>query len=69
LPSYLTAKGGDQSARSIEGQDLAVLEAVERDLVARSLERHRGRTADAAAELGIHRSTLWRKMKRFRLVG
>jgi PAS domain S-box-containing protein len=68
LPSYLTAKGGDQSARSIEGQDLAVLEAVERDLVVRSLERHRGRTADAAAELGIHRSTLWRKMKRFRLV-
>jgi PAS domain S-box-containing protein len=68
LPSYLTARVADQSARSTEGQDLAVLEAVERDLVARSLERHRGRTADAAAELGIHRSTLWRKMKRFRLV-
>jgi len=68
LPSYLTARVGDQSPRSIEGQDLAVLETVERDLIAGALDRHHGQTARAAAELGIHRSTLWRKMKRFQLV-
>jgi len=68
LPSYLTTRVGDQSPRSIEGQDLAVLETVERDLIAGALDRHHGETARAAAELGIHRSTLWRKMKRFQLV-
>jgi transcriptional regulator of acetoin/glycerol metabolism len=34
-------------------------------LIARALERHDGSTAAAAKELGIHRSTLWRKIKRY----
>ena len=67
LPSYLTGKDREFPADSNlpEGQELAVLEQVERDLIARALERHSGRTAAAARELGIHRSTLWRKMKRY----
>jgi len=67
LPSYLTRKDKEFPADSNlpAGQELAVLEQVERDLIAQALERHSGRTAAAARELGIHRSTLWRKMKRY----
>ena len=67
LPSYL--KGKDEpSAAPVslpEGEDMSVLENVERDIIVRALERHRGRTAAAAKELGVHRSTLWRKIKRY----
>jgi transcriptional regulator of acetoin/glycerol metabolism len=37
----------------------------ERDLLLRTLEEHRWNKGAAAATLGIDRSTLWRKMKRF----
>jgi transcriptional regulator with PAS, ATPase and Fis domain len=67
LPSYLTRKDKEfpPDSNLPAGQELAVLEQVERDLIAQALERHSGRTAAAARELGIHRSTLWRKMKRY----
>ena len=67
LPSYLRSKQIEPPARAkiSEEQDLAVLERVERDLIASALERNGGSTAAAAKELGIHRSTLWRKMKRY----
>jgi PAS domain S-box-containing protein len=69
LPSYLkrTDKEPTALADFPEREDLAVLENIERDLIARALERHAGRTAAAAKELGIHRSTLWRKIKRYGL--
>ena len=67
LPSYLSRKEIEPPPRAklSEEQDLAVLEKVERNLIARALERNGGSTAAAAEELGIHRSTLWRKMKRY----
>jgi PAS domain S-box-containing protein len=67
LPSYLARKHEPSpAAASIpEGEDMSVLENVERDLIVRALDRHGGRTADAAKELGVHRSTLWRKIKRY----
>ena len=67
LPSYLTRKQGvsPTPASLPEGEDMSVLENVERDLIVRTLERHRGRSAAAAKELGVHRSTLWRKIKRY----
>ena len=40
------------------------LEEVEAQAIRRALERHGGRKADAARELGIDPSTLWRKMRR-----
>ena len=67
LPSYLARKHEPSSAAASlpEGEDMSVLDNVERDLIVRALERHRGRTAAAAKELGVHRSTLWRKIKRY----
>jgi PAS domain S-box-containing protein len=69
LPSYLTNKQREPLPRAeiSEEKDLAVLEKVERDLVASALERNGGNTGAAAKELGIHRTTLWRKMKRYHL--
>jgi PAS domain S-box-containing protein len=67
LPSYLKHKHEPSPAPTslTEGEDMSVLDNVERDLIVRALERHRGRTAAAAKELGVHRSTLWRKLKRY----
>lgn len=67
LPSYLKRRyEPSPAAPSIpEGEDMSVLDNVERDLIVRALERNRGRTAAAAKELGVHRSTLWRKIKRY----
>jgi PAS domain S-box-containing protein len=69
LPSYLK-RGQQQNNRQAsvtEQLDLSIVEDVERNVIARALERHRGSTAAAAKELGIHRSTLWRKIKRYGL--
>jgi PAS domain S-box-containing protein len=39
----------------------------ERDVIQEALQRHHGNRAKVADELGMHRSTLWRKMKVYRL--
>ena len=41
------------------------VEEAEVRLIREALARHDGHRGDAAAELGIHPSTLWRKMKRY----
>ncbi len=71
LPSYIVRRHEKIPAPDTlaEGEDLSVLENVERDLIVRALERHRGRTAAAAKDLGVHRSTLWRKIKRYGIAG
>ncbi len=43
------------------------LEQVEREHIRRVLRRHSGNASEAAKSLGISRSTLWRKMKQYRL--
>jgi PAS domain S-box-containing protein len=40
------------------------LKAQEQELINRALEKHRGNRSLAAKELGIHPTTLWRKLKR-----
>jgi PAS domain S-box-containing protein len=40
---------------------------MERQLLAKTLEKHRGNQSAAAKELGIHRTTLWRKAKKLGL--
>lgn len=44
---------------------LTVLEQLERDAIVRTLDRTAGSKVDAAAELGISRSTLYRKLKSY----
>jgi DNA-binding NtrC family response regulator len=48
-------------------RDLGALAAAERAAIARALRLHDGNRTRAAKELGIHRSTLLRKMRRYDL--
>jgi transcriptional regulator with PAS, ATPase and Fis domain len=51
----------------VAGPDLSFdkkLKEQERELIEKALEKHQGRRAPAARELGIHPTTLWRKLKR-----
>ena len=43
------------------------LEQVEREHISRVLKKHGGNVSSSAASLGVSRSTLWRKMKQYRL--
>lgn len=47
----------------LPGSETMTLAQMERDLIRQALSRHRGNRANAARELGIHRTTLYRKMK------
>jgi len=44
------------------------LESFEKQLIQETLEKHNGNKLLTAEELGLHRSTLWRKMKKFDLI-
>jgi transcriptional regulator of acetoin/glycerol metabolism len=39
----------------------------EKEIILKALERNRGNKSRAAIELGMHRSTLWRKIKTLRI--
>ncbi|SNB45704.1 sigma-54 dependent transcriptional regulator [Geobacter sp. DSM 9736] len=57
-------------ASAIEGRDSReVLRGVERDIIVRALEKHKGNRRLAAEELGISRRSLQYKLKDFGLVG
>jgi transcriptional regulator with PAS, ATPase and Fis domain len=43
------------------------LEQVEREHIGRVLRKHGGNVSSSAASLGVSRSTLWRKMKQYKL--
>ena len=43
------------------------IEGMEKDLIRKSLQKHRGRRKDAADELGISERTLYRKIKQYDL--
>ena len=47
---------------------IVVSEQSEKEVIAEALQRHQGNRAEVATELGMHRSTLWRKMKTYGLV-
>ncbi len=60
---------GDRAAPGPPAPDASPvrLEAVERETLRRALRRSQGNIADAARQLGISRSTLYRKMQRYRM--
>jgi PAS domain S-box-containing protein len=62
-PVRVDSNGRDMAS----GPDLTPMEAAEAARIREALERARFRRADAARQLGISRTTLWRKMKQYRL--
>ena len=68
LPSELTDKQPQPSApRAARTKDPLSEAADERSRIQLALEKHDGNRTLAARELGIDRTTLWRKLKRFGL--
>ncbi|MEJ5376473.1 MAG: sigma 54-interacting transcriptional regulator [bacterium] len=64
LPTYLTHSSPSRPVPAVDKPGSMVLREKEKEAIVCVLQRHRGRIASAARDLGIHRSTLWRKMKR-----
>ena len=68
LPRELLA-ASEQSAASNADADMTRLEATERSAILKAIESAHGNLAQAARVLGISRSTLYRKVERYRLEG
>lgn len=64
LPASLTRGRSRPSSAPLCQPGFQILREKEREALLAVLERHKGRISEAAEDLGIHRSTLWRKMKR-----
>ena len=59
-----------EATDAVEGEEAAgSIEEAEVELIREALARHNGHRGKTAAELGIHPSTLWRKMKRYGISG
>ena len=67
LAARTAGPGPDGTADVEDGRDGWSLAAVERDHIRRVLERHRGNATAAARQLGISRTTLWRKLREYGL--
>ena len=63
LPAYLRKK----DLRKNNGRGKKALDEFERELIVETLQKHDGKLQETADEIGIHRATLWRKMKRMRI--
>jgi transcriptional regulator with PAS, ATPase and Fis domain len=69
LPETLQQKIGLRkipASEKITGREPS-LEAVEKDIIYRMLRKNNWSRKLAAAQMGIHPTTLWRKMKRLNL--
>ena len=63
LPKTVLAAAESQKPRH-EGSSITALEV---DAIRSALDRHNGNRTRAAAELGIHRTTLLRKLRKFEM--
>jgi two-component system, NtrC family, response regulator HydG len=57
----------DKGRKTIAGIDTFNLEENEKQLIARAIEKHKGNMSHTARSLGINRSTLYEKIKRYGL--
>lgn len=58
----------DRQPKIVTGDQEKPFEAAETHVIREALERHNGNRMKTAGELGISRNTLWRKMKRLKLL-
>lgn len=63
LPDSVCMRATATLAAAAATASASCLEQLERDAILRALRRHRGRVSAAAQELGIHRATLYRKLR------
>ncbi|MEP7028401.1 MAG: sigma 54-interacting transcriptional regulator [Candidatus Eisenbacteria bacterium] len=66
-PSFFTPQFLEAGRTAEEARDAWSLDEVERDHIARVLKRQKGNVTNAARQLGISRTTLWRKMNKYNL--
>jgi len=66
LPENLVDSGARTPAASVRGAT-GGLQDLEKGVIEQTLERYGWDREQAARELGMHRSTLWRKMKRYEI--
>ena len=57
----------ESGAPNEDARDSWSLEDLERDHIVRVLKRQKGNVTNTARQLGISRTTLWRKMHRYHL--
>jgi PAS domain S-box-containing protein len=62
LPSHIVSQNGNTNGITADRHS-------EKDVIAEALQRHRGNRTRAAEELGVHRATLWRKIRMYGLSG
>jgi len=68
LPRHPSMPAAAAAAAPVEPERAGwSLAEVEREHIARVLERHRGNATSAAKQLGISRTTLWRKLREYGL--
>ncbi len=66
LPPEIRETLADPGTRSPSTPaSLPVLQTTEIQLIRQTLAKHHGNRIEAAKELGLHKTTLWRKMKRY----
>ena len=65
LPDYMARPAKRKKAPTIASGTVDDLHARERETIIKALTTHNGNRSRTAKELGIDRTTLWRKMKRY----
>jgi PAS domain S-box-containing protein len=66
LPEHLPSKIVHAGQESSPSEKIPALS--EKEMIANAIARNSGNRSKAAAELGMHRTTLWRKMKNYNLI-
>jgi PAS domain S-box-containing protein len=67
LPPRFLSLAGDVAATE-RVQEVNPLKNAEMKLIAETIKKHNGSRSKTAKELGIDKSTLWRKMKKYKLI-
>jgi transcriptional regulator with PAS, ATPase and Fis domain len=65
LPKEFVNKTKDETKTGLK--PAGKIKEAEADLIVEALKRHAGSRTKAARELGIDKSTLWRKIKKYKL--